>query len=93
MWQKNTDVRLILNLGRTGFCTGNIRERANKKYVQIKFNDGSTDYVFENELELLEAVGDVDHYSLIRQGAYGRASDLRRNLTYVHLAGRKVCAS
>jgi SNF2 family DNA or RNA helicase len=88
LWQKNTDVRLIRNPGRVGFCTGNIRERANKKYVQIKFNDGSTDYVFENELEILEALGDDDHYALIRQGAYGRAADLRRNLTYVHLAGR-----
>lgn len=88
MWQKNTDVRLISNPGRTGFCTGNIRERANKIYVQIKFYDGSTDYVFENELELIASAGGDDHYTLIQRGAYGRASDLRRNLTFVHLAGR-----
>lgn len=88
MWQKNTEVRLINNPGRIGLCTGNTRERAGKTYVQIKFFDGTTDYVFENEIETVPAGGDEDHYSLIQKGAYGRASDLRRNLTFVHLAGR-----
>ncbi len=88
MWQKNTEVRLILNPGRTGLCTGNSRDRAAKTYIQIKFFDGTTDYVSENEIELVPSRGDEDHYSLIQKSAYGRASDLRRNLTFVHLAGR-----
>ncbi|MCK2086722.1 DEAD/DEAH box helicase [Thauera aromatica] len=54
----------------------------------MKFSDGTTDFVSENELELASEIDLDDHYTLIRQGAYGRASDLRRNLTYVHLAGR-----
>ena len=88
MWQKGTEVRLPLNPGRTGTCTGNTRMRGQRRYVQVKFADGTTDFVSENELELASEVDLDDHYALIRQGAYGRAADLRRNLTYVHLAGR-----
>ena len=39
------------------------------------------------EVELKETNTD-DPYELIAKGKYGRASDLRRNLTYVHLSGR-----
>lgn len=88
MWERNTEVRLILNPGRVGICTGNKRQRGDRLYIQIKFTDGSTDYVSENEIEL-EVVRDLkDPYELIKQGLYGRSSDLRRNLTFVHLAGR-----
>jgi hypothetical protein len=88
LWERNTEVRLILNPGRVGICTGNKRQRGDRLYIQIKFTDGSTDYVSENEIEL-EVVRDLkDPYELIKQGLYGRSSDLRRNLTFVHLAGR-----
>src|SRR5574340_1070239 len=88
MWQKETEVRLPLNPGRTGTCTGNTRMRGQRRYIQVKFADGTTDFISENELEHASEVNLDDHYALIRQGAYGRAADLRRNLTYVHLAGR-----
>jgi hypothetical protein len=51
MWQKGTEVRLPLNPGRTGTCTGNTRMRGQRRYVQVKFADGTTDFVSENELE------------------------------------------
>ncbi len=88
MWERNTEVRLILNPGRVGLCTGNKRERSDKLYIQIKFSDGSTDYVSENEIELETSKNLEDHYDLIKKGSYGRSADLRRNLTFVHLAGR-----
>lgn len=88
MWDKGAEVRLALNLGRVGTCTGNLRMRGPRQYVQVKFADGTTDFVSENELEIASGVDLDDHYALIRQGAYGRSADLRRNLTYVHLAGR-----
>lgn len=88
MWGKGVEVRLVLNPGRTGTCTGNSRMRGPRQYVQVKFSDGTTDYVSENEIEAASEVDLNDHYSLIRQGAFGRSADLRRNLTYVHLSGR-----
>ena len=88
MQQKGTEVRLALNPGRTGMCTGNLRMRGARQYIQVRFSDGTTDFVSENELELASEVDLDDHYALIRLGAYGRATDLRRNLTYVHISGR-----
>lgn len=88
MWEKGTEVRLLLNPGRTGRCTGNSRKRGQRLFVQVKFSDGTTDFVSENEIAHASEANLDDHYALIRQGAYGRATDLRRNLTYVHLAGR-----
>ena len=82
------EVRLVLNPGRTGICTGNVRMRGTRQFIQVKFSDGTTDFVSENEVESASEIDLDDHYGLIRQGAYGRSSDLRRNLTYVHLAGR-----
>lgn len=88
MWDKGAEVRLVLNPGRTGICTGNARMRGARQFVQVKFSDGTTDFVSENEIESASEIDIDDHYGLIRQGAYGRSADLRRNLTYVHLAGR-----
>ena len=88
MWAKGTEVRLQQNPGRTGVCTGNIRPRGQRQYIQVKFNDGTTDFVSEIELELASELDLNDHYALLRSGSYGRASDLRRNLTFVHLSGR-----
>lgn len=88
MWDKGKEVRLVLNPGRTGICTGNSRMRGERRFVQVKFSDGTTDFISENEIESASEIDLNDHYELIRQGAYGRSADLRRNLTYVHLAGR-----
>lgn len=56
MWEKGTEVRLPLNPGRTGICTGNSRMRGERRYVQVKFADGTTDFVSENEIELASEV-------------------------------------
>ena len=76
------------NPGRVGQCTGNARKRETRQLVQIKFADGTTDFVSEYEIEPVSEIDLDDHYALIRRGAYGRSGDFRRNLTYVHLAGR-----
>lgn len=88
MWTKGVEVRLKQNPGRVGSCTGNVRARGQRQYVQVKFNDGTTDFVSEIELESVSEVDLNDYYALLRNGPYGRSGDLRRNLTFVHLAGR-----
>ena len=86
--QRNTQIKLKLNPSRTGVLTGISRTRSGKNYWQIKFNDGSIDYVCESEIEELADSDFDDHYSLLKKGEYGRASDLRHHLTFVHLSGR-----
>ncbi|MDB4138622.1 DEAD/DEAH box helicase [Methylophilaceae bacterium] len=86
--QKNTQIKLKNNPSRTGHLTGEIRSRKGSIYWQIKFTDGSIDYVGENEIEEVVESDFDDHYSLLKKGEYGRASDLRQHLTFVHLSGR-----
>ena len=47
----NTNVRHKNNPGRVGTLTGNKRERGTRIYYQVKYSDGTNDYIFENELE------------------------------------------
>ena len=86
--QKNTQIKLKNNPSRTGHLTGETRSRKESIYWQIKFTDGSIDYVGENEIEEVVESDFDDHYSLLKKGEYGRASDLRQHLTFVHLSGR-----
>src|SRR4029079_849670 len=48
----------------------------------------STDFVHEHEIEPLNNLDLQDPFPLVGGERYGRAVDLRRTLTYVHLAGR-----
>ncbi len=57
-------------------------------YVQVRWSDGAVDFVHEDEIEPLANLDLQDPFALVKHGKYGRAIDLRRNLTYVHLAGR-----
>ena len=51
----NANVRHKNNPGRIGVLTGNKRERGSRIYYQVKYSDGTNDYVFVNELiHLLE---------------------------------------
>lgn len=84
-----TVVRSVDNPAREGTVTNAApRERPSGSYVQVRWNDGGLDYVHEDELQPITNVDDQDPYALVRAGRYGRAADLRRNLTYVHLSGR-----
>jgi len=86
-WQAGTQVRLKSDPGTIGICTGRQRERAGTVMVQATFPVLGMTYKPEYELEPLTD-GDIDLYSLIEQLKFGRASDLRRNLTRIQLSGR-----
>jgi SNF2 family DNA or RNA helicase len=79
-------VRLKADPGRTGVLTGNKSPRGNYLYWQVMFTDGSE---YHRE-ELLEVVVDEneDPMELLRRRSFGRARDLRGNLTFLRLNGR-----
>ena len=83
----NANVRHKNNPGRIGVLTGNKRERGSRIYYQVKYSDGTNDYVFVNELESDELEDFNDPYQLIQKGSFGRSLDLRQNLTFVNLSG------
>ena len=69
-------------------ATGKSRVRGNRVYWQVRFPDRSgSDYVLQSQLEEISD-GDEDSLDLLRQGKFGRARDLRGNLTYIRLNGR-----
>lgn len=87
-WQKGTEVRRIDNPGKNGVTTGQARPRGAMLYYGVRWQDGSHDYVAEDQLEPLTVFLSKDPYELIDAGRYGRSEDLRRSLTHVHLSGR-----
>ncbi len=87
-WPKGTEVRRIDNPGKTGTTTGQVRPRGSIDYYAIRWLDMSLDYVAEDQLEDVGATISKDPYELIEAGKYGRAQDLRRSLTHVHLSGK-----
>lgn len=88
MWEKGTDVRRIDNPGKAGTTTGQVRPRGSLNYFGVRWQDGTTDYVAEDQLEELSTTVSNDRFDLIGAGRYGRSEDLRRSLTHVHLSGR-----
>lgn len=87
-WEKGTEVRRLDNPGKTGATTGQMRLRGDLKYYGVRWQDGTNDYVAEDQLEEVGAILSKDPYQLIEDGRYGRSEDLRRSLTHVHLSGR-----
>jgi len=85
MLDPGTKVRLIADPGRVGVITGQNRERANRRLLEVVFPDG-THFIPEDQLEVVEEV--TDPIKLLEAGRFGRASDLRQNLTYIRLSGR-----
>lgn len=88
VWDKGTEVRRVDNPGKLGATTGQVRPRGGVNYYGVRWRDGSSDYVAEDQLELTAAAGRDDPYALIADGRLGRSEDLRRSLTHVHLSGR-----
>lgn len=87
-WEKGTEVRRIDNPGKVGATTGQIRPRGSINYYGIRWRDGTSDYVAEDQLEAVSAAQNDDPYAVIESGRFGRSEDLRRSLTHVHLSGR-----
>jgi superfamily II DNA or RNA helicase len=87
-WQQGTEVRRIDNPAKVGVTTGAVRERVGLRYFSVRWQDGTSDYVAQDQLEQLAHVRSDDPYELLERGRYGRAADLRRSLTHVHLSGR-----
>jgi len=88
-WDKGIEVRRLDNPAKVGSTTGQQRERSSGLYIQIKWHqDGSTDYVAEDQVERVDDSNLTDPYDAINAQKIGRSSDFRRNLTQIHLAGR-----
>ena len=82
-------VRSIDNPGRHGIITNSpLRVKPSGIYFQVQWSDRLIDWCHEDELERDEKAPASDPFALARKGRYGRAGNLRRNLTYVHLSGR-----
>lgn len=89
MLEAGAEVRSVDNPGRTGIITNRPpREKPSGLYYQVRWADGGIDHVHEQQLDAILSPDAEDPYSLAKDGKYGRARDLRRNLTFVHLAGR-----
>ena len=87
-WDKGIEVRRLDNPGKIGATTGHQRERSSGLYIQIKWHqDGSTDYVAEDQVERVEDSNLGDPYAAITARKIGRSLDFRQSLTQIHLAG------
>lgn len=88
-FEAGTAVRSIDNPGREGVVTKTPpRQRPSGLYLQIKWADGSIDFVHQDEIEEINNLDLQDYFALVEKGRFGRAGDLRQNLSYVHLAGK-----
>jgi superfamily II DNA or RNA helicase len=87
-WEKGTEVRRIDNPGKVGVTTGQVRLRGAIQYCGVRWQDGSSDYVAEDQLEPTTGAQSGDVYAVLESGRLGRSEDLRRSLTHVHLSGR-----
>ena len=81
-----TQIRLKSDPGRQGVITGKYRDQAGVRKYQVGFPDGKS-FQPEYELEILSD-DNSDWVELLEAGRFGRISDLRRNLTHIHLSGR-----
>jgi len=88
-FEPGTSVRSVDNPAREGIVTNSPpRIRPAGTYYPVRWLDGGNEYVHEDELEARDTLDLSDPYSLLHDGRFGRAADLRRNLTYAHLSGR-----
>jgi SNF2 family DNA or RNA helicase len=79
--------RLKNDPGRKGILTGKDALFAGLRRLQVRFFDGSTEWVPEDQLEVVEE-SDDDPLSLLEKGRLSRSQDLRRTLLHARLSGR-----
>jgi hypothetical protein len=85
-FQSGSRVRLRRDPTRIGVLTTKSRQRGGRWVYQVQFTD-RTEWQPEYELDLVED-GHDDAYELLTRSRFGRAADLRRSLTFLHLSGR-----
>ncbi len=87
-FEAGQQVRLISNPGRIGSLTGRTRPRGPYTHWQVRFSEGPTWHA-EYEIEHLpDEANEEDPIELFRQGKFGRAKDLRSQITHIRLSGR-----
>ena len=59
-WETGTGVRRIDNPGKTGVTTGQVRPRGAIAYLAVRWQDGTQDYVAEDQLEELNVIVSKD---------------------------------
>jgi hypothetical protein len=80
-------VRIKSDPGKIGTLTGRQRQRGPRTHWQVRFPEGLS-YYAEDALENLPNEVDEDPLELFRQGKFGRAKDLRSQITHIRLSGR-----
>ena len=81
-----TLVRIKSDPSRQGVITGKVKEQGGVRKYQVGFPEGKS-YQPEYELEVITD-DNSDWIELLDSERFGRVSDLRRNLTHIHLSGR-----
>ena len=84
-WVAGTEVSLLDDPGRKGHLTGKLRLKSDGPWYQVRWADNTTSWQPEDALEEQE---DLDPFSLLDKGRYGRLRDLRRNITFIQLSGK-----
>jgi len=84
-WVAGTAVCLLDDPGRKGHLIGSPRPRSDGLWYQVRWADNTTSWQPEDALEEQE---DLDPFSLLDRGRYGRLRDLRRNITFIQLSGK-----
>lgn len=87
MVQPGDKVRMIANPGRVGMVGNEIDGSPTRRRVLVQFLDGSEEFVLATSLEKVERAN-VGPYERIRDGQFGRASDLRGLITHFRLSGK-----
>ncbi len=80
-------VRLKVNPSRVGRMTDEYDGPPRRRKVLVDFGNGDEDFILFSSLEKVEADA-LRPYSLIEQGRYGKANDLRGAITYYRLSGK-----
>lgn len=80
-----TLVRLAGNPSREGTCTGQTKKRPGAVMVQVRFGNAVSWYP-DFDLESIEEHPSTDE-EILRIGRFGRADELRRQLTHIQLSG------
>lgn len=87
MVEPGDKVRLIANPGRVGMVGNEGDGSPARRRVLVQFLDGLEEFVLAASLEKVEHAS-VGPYERIRNGRFGRASDLRGLITHFRLSGK-----
>lgn len=80
-------VRLKSDPSRIGVLSGETHTRGGKVRYEVRFFDGTDQFVLELAMELVTQEN-TSPYTMFREGRYGRVVDLRGALTYFRLSGK-----